>query len=167
MNRAMDPLKFLDDFIITPSQQTAAAASGGFSNILNYFTLWTVAFASILTIFVLIPLVPKAPANLIILICSIALVVGIYLHINQFGSEYRLSTWQNNLQFYGSVVLLTLVVFLAMGLFYYNTDPGIKEATDSMITRAQATVASSTRSFSNLVLSRPSTGLMGNTGSLL
>ena len=167
MNKAMDPLKFLDDFVITPSQQTAAAASGGFSNILNYFTMWTVAFASILTIYVLIPLVPKAPANLIIMLCSIALVVGIWLHVNQFGSEYRLSTWQNNLQFYGSIVLLTLVVFLGLGLFYYNTDPGIKQATDSMITRAQTTVASSTRSFSNMVLSRPSTGLMGDTGSLL
>jgi hypothetical protein len=170
MSTSMDPLKFLDDFVITPSQQTAVAASGGLGNILNYFTLWVVAFASILTVYVLIPLVPKAPANLIIMICSVALIVGIWLHVNQFGSEYRLSTWQNNLQFYGSIVLLTLVVFLAMGLFYYNTDPGIRDATDSMLTRAQATVTSSTRSFTNLVSSRaPSTSLLGttNTNTLL
>ena len=152
MSTSIDPLKFLDQFVIMPTQQTAIAASGGFSNILNYFTLWVVALASIVTIFVLIPLVTKAPANFVIIVCSIALVAGIWLHVNQFGSEYRLSTWQNNLQFYGSIVLLTLVTFLALGLYYYNTDPGVKGSFDGMITRAQTTATTGTRSLTNLAV---------------
>ena len=82
----MDPLKFMDDFVITPTTQTGKAAVGGFSNILNYFTLWVVALTGIVTVFVLMPLVPKAPANLVIVLCAVALAVGIWLHVNQFLS---------------------------------------------------------------------------------
>lgn len=148
----MDPLKFMDDFVITPTTQTGKAAVGGFSNILNYFTLWVVALTGIVTVFVLMPLVPKAPANLVIILCAIALAVGIWLHVNQFGSEYRLSTWQNNLQFYGSITLLTLVIFLSLGFYYYNTDPTVRAAADSMVSRAQNTVSSGTRGFTNFAM---------------
>ena len=151
----MDPLKFLDDFVITPTNQTAKAASGGFANILNYFTLWSVALTAIVTVFVLIPLVPRAPANLVILLCSIALAVGIYLHVNQFGAEYRLSTWQNNLQFYGSITILMMVIFLSLGFFYYNNDPATKAAADNMFSRAANTVSSGTRGLSSFAMSGP------------
>ena len=148
----MDPLKFMDDFVITPTTQTGKAAVGGFSNILNSFTLWVVALTGIVTVFVLMPLVPKAPANLVIILCAVALAVGIYFHVNQFGAEYRLSTWQNNLQFYGSITLLMLVIFLSLGFYYYNTDPTVRAAADSMVSRAQETVSSGTRGFTNFAL---------------
>jgi len=159
----MDPLKFLDDFVITPTTQTGKATVGGFANILNYFTLWVVALTGIVTVFVLMPLVPKAPANLVIILCSIALAIGIYLHVNQFGAEYRLSTWQNNLQFYGSITLLVLVIFLSLGFYYYNTDPTVREAANSMVSRAQNSVSSGTRGLTNFALSSTRT----NTGTLL
>jgi hypothetical protein len=148
----LDPLKFMDDFVITPTTQTGKAAVGGFSNILNSFTLWVVALTGIVTVFVLMPLVPKAPANLVIILCAVALAVGIYFHVNQFGAEYRLSTWQNNLQFYGSITLLMLVIFLSLGFYYYNTDPTVRAAADSMVSRAQDTVSSGTRGFTNFAL---------------
>jgi len=158
----LDPLKFIDDFVITPTTQTGKAAVGGFSNILNSFTLWVVALTGIVTVFVLIPLVPKAPANLVIILCAVALAVGIYFHVNQFGAEYRLSTWQNNLQFYGSITLLMLVIFLSLGFYYYNTDPTVRAAADSMVSRAQDTVSSGTRGFTNFAL----TGTRTNAGIL-
>ena len=158
----MDPLKFMDDFVITPTTQTGNAAVGGFSNILNSFTLWVVALTGIVTVFVLMPLVPKAPANLVIILCAVALAVGIYFHVNQFGAEYRLSTWQNNLQFYGSITLLMLVIFLSLGFYYYNTDPTVRAAADSMVSRAQDTVSSGTRGFTNFAL----TGTRTNAGTL-
>lgn len=158
----MDPLKFMDDFVITPTTQTGKAAVGGFSNILNSFTLWVVALTGIVTVFVLMPLVPKAPANLVIILCAVALAVGIYFHVNQFGAEYRLSTWQNNLQFYGSITLLMLVIFLSLGFYYYNTDPTVRAAADSMVSRAQDTVSSGTRGFTNFAL----TGTRSNAGTL-
>jgi len=158
----MDPLKFMDDFVITPTTQTGKAAVGGFSNILNSFTLWVVALTGIVTVFVLMPLVPKAPANLVIILCAVALAVGIYFHVNQFGAEYRLSTWQNNLQFYGSITLLMLVIFLSLGFYYYNTDPTVRAAADSMVSRAQETVSSGTRGFTNFAL----TGTRTNAGIL-
>jgi hypothetical protein len=99
--------------------------------------------------------VPKAPANLIIVICTISLILGIYLHANQFGSEYRLSTWQNNLQFYAGLILLMLVIFLSLGFYYYQTDPGVRAAADSMVDRATSTVTSSTRGFTNFVSAGP------------
>ena len=158
----LDPLKFMDDFVITPTTQTGKAAVGGFSNILNSFTLWVVALTGIVTVFVLMPLVPKAPANLVIILCAVALAVGIYFHVNQFGAEYRLSTWQNNLQFYGSITLLMLVIFLSLGFYYYNTDPTVRAAADSMVSRAQDTVSSGTRGFTNFAL----TGTRTNAGIL-
>jgi len=158
----LDPLKFMDDFVITPTTQTGKAAVGGFSNILNSFTLWVVALTGIVTVFVLMPLVPKAPANLVIILCAVALAVGIYFHVNQFGAEYRLSTWQNNLQFYGSITLLMLVIFLSLGFYYYNTDPTVRAAADSMVSRAQETVSSGTRGFTNFAL----TGTRTNAGIL-
>jgi hypothetical protein len=150
---AIDPLKFLDNFVITPTVQTGTAAVSGFGNILNYFTMWVVALTGIITVFVLIPLVPKAPANLVIILSGIALAVGIWLHVNQFGAEYRLSTWQNNLQFYGSITLLMLVIFLSLGFYYYNTDPGVREAANSMVSRAQNSVSTGTRGFTNFAMS--------------
>jgi hypothetical protein len=152
----------MDDFVITPTTQTGKAAVGGFSNILNSFTLWVVALTGIVTVFVLMPLVPKAPANLVIILCAVALAVGIYFHVNQFGAEYRLSTWQNNLQFYGSITLLMLVIFLSLGFYYYNTDPTVRAAADSMVSRAQDTVSSGTRGFTNFAL----TGTRTNAGIL-
>lgn len=163
MTSGMDPLKFLDDFVITPTTQTGKATVGGFSNILNYFTLWVVALSGIVTVFVLMPLVPKAPANLVIILCAIALAVGIWLHVNQFGAEYRLSTWQNNLQFYGSITLLVLVIFLSLGFYYYNTDPDVRAAANSMVSRAQNSVSSGTRGLTNFAMSSTKT----NTGTLL
>lgn len=158
----MDPIKFLDDFVITPTTQTSKAAVGGFANILNYFTLWVVALTGIVTVFVLMPLVPKAPANLVIILCAIALAVGIWLHVNQFGAEYRLSTWQNNLQFYGSITLLVLVIFLSLGFYYYNTDPDVRAAANSMVSRAQNSVSSGTRGLTNFAMTNSRT----NTGTL-
>ena len=151
----MDPLSVLDNLVITPSIQTAKATSTGFASILNNFTLWVVALTGIVTVFILIPLVPKAPANLIIVICTISLILGIYLHANQFSSEYRLSTWQNNLQFYAGLILLMLVIFLSLGFYYYQTDPGVRAAADSMVDRATSTVTSSTRGFTNFVSAGP------------
>jgi hypothetical protein len=154
----MDPLSVLDNYVITPSMQTAKGTSSGFSNILNNLTTWVVALTGIVTVFILIPLVPKAPANLIIVICVGALLLGIYLHVNQFGAEYRLSTWQNNLQFYASLIMLVLVMLLSMGFYYYQTDPGVRTAADGMFDRATSGVTSTTRGFTNYVSSGPSIG---------
>ena len=151
----MDPLSVLDNYVITPSMQTAKGTTSGFSNILNNLTTWVVALTGIVTVFILMPLVPKAPANLIIVLCVGALLLGIYLHVNQFGAEYRLSTWQNNLQFYGSITILMLVIFLSLGFFYYNNDPATKAAADGMFSRAANTVSSGTRGFSNFAMSGP------------
>lgn len=159
---SMNPLGMLDDFVITPGIQTAKGAQSGFSSILNYFTLWIVALTGLITVYVVMPLVNKAPANMIIMLCVVALGVGIFMHANQFGAEYRLSTWQNNLQFYGSIVMLFAVIILAMGAYYYNTDPSVKSATDSMVNRGLSTVTSSTQGLRNSVTSRlPSFGNYG------
>lgn len=152
----MDPLKFLDEFVIDPSISTVKATTTGFSAILNNFTLWVVALTSIVTVVVLIPLVPVLPANLIMIICIIALIAGIYLHMNRFGTEYRMSTWQNNLQFYGSITLLVLVIILSLGFYFFNTDPQIKAAAQQMFDRASSTVSSGTRGLTNFALSGPS-----------
>jgi hypothetical protein len=93
----------------------------------------------------LMPFVRVIPAMLIMVTCVAALVVGIYLHIDRFGWEYRLSTWQNNLQFYGSITLLVLVIMLSMGFYFYNSDPSIRASADAMMSRATSTITSGTR----------------------
>jgi len=154
----MDPLRMIDDFVITPATQTVKATTTGFGNILNYFTMWAVAIAGLVTIFVVMPIVPRAPANLIMIICLVALAGGIYLHVNQFGAEYRLATWYNNLQFYGSITMLMLVIFLALGFYYYNTDPAISSAVNGMVARTTNSVSSASRGITNYALTGPAMG---------
>jgi hypothetical protein len=152
----MDPLKLLDEFVIDPSVSTVKATTTGFSAILNNFTLWVVALTGIVTVVILIPLVPVLPANLIMMICIFALIAGVYLHINRFGWEYRMSTWQNNLQFYGSITLLVLVIILSLGFYYFNTDPQIRAAAQQMYDRASNSVSSGTRGLTSFAMSGPS-----------
>lgn len=148
-------MTFLDDFVITPVNQTAKATSTGLGAILNNFTLWVVALTGIVTVVILMPLVRVMPAMLILTICVAALVIGIYLHIDRFGWEYRLSTWQNNLQFYGSITLLVLVIMLSLGFYYYNTNPEIRAVADAMMTRATSAVSDGTRGFLDMTTRGP------------
>jgi hypothetical protein len=60
-------------------------------------------------------IIPKT-SPLIILILSLCLLVfGMYHHYSLFASEYRLSTWQEQLKFYGpGVAIGSLIVFILL-----------------------------------------------------
>ena len=83
-------------------------------------------------------LVPSAPLVILATASAVALAAGIWWHWTQFGTEYRLSTWQEQLRSYASYVLLFVVILLSYA-FYAFTSGGGSVATVARNTTARAT----------------------------
>ena len=90
------------------------------------FLLFVAAIAALLTYLI----VPRVPAAMLGMIAAVGLAIGVWWHWTQFAVEYRTSTWQEQLQYYASYVMV-LVVLLASYAFYAFTWGGasIQETT--------------------------------------
>ena len=80
-------------------------------------SLIILALASIVS-FVIIP---KTSPLIILIISFCLLIFGMYHHYTLFASEYRLSTWQDQLKFYGPGIaiggLLLFIILFVLSIF--------------------------------------------------
>jgi len=82
-------------------------------SLLSIFLLFIAAITALLTYMV----IPFIPVVTLVSAASIVLAAGIWWHWTQFSTDYRTSTWQEQLRNYASYVIL-LVVILCSYAFY-------------------------------------------------
>jgi hypothetical protein len=89
--------------------------------------LFIPSLATILIVALIVFLVlPRLGAPVLAALSVILLVYGVYNHIQLFSSEYRYSTWQEQLKFYAPFVLiggLILAVLMYLGFIFKTEGP--------------------------------------------
>jgi hypothetical protein len=64
-------------------------------------------------------ILPRLGAPVLAALSVLLLIYGLYSHIQLFSSEYRYSTWQDRLKFYGPFILIgVMILFILMYLGY-------------------------------------------------
>ena len=74
------------------------------------------AFAAIITYMT----IPRLPVVAIVSASAIALAAATWWHWVQFSSEYRLSTWQDQLRNYSSYVIVLTVILCSYGFYVFG-----------------------------------------------
>jgi len=111
-------------------------------------------------------IVPRLGAPILAVLSVLLLVYGVYHHIKIFSSEYRYSTWQERLKFYGPFVIiggLILAILFYMLFLFTSVGPsalpasnipmnvGSKNAMTSVTNTVTNTVKNVTEAVSNAV----------------
>jgi uncharacterized membrane protein len=82
-------------------------------SLLTTMLLFIAAITALLAYLVM----PLLPSSSIVFGAAILLAVGVWWHWTQFGVEYRISTWQEQLRNYASYALVLVVILLAYGFY--------------------------------------------------
>lgn len=85
-------------------------------SILTTFLLFLAALTALLTYII----IPRVPVVALISVASVGLAAGVWWHWTQFGVEYRMSTWQEQLRNYASYALLLVVILLSYGFYVFT-----------------------------------------------
>jgi hypothetical protein len=59
---------------------------------------------------------PKLGTVVLSVVCGVTLVAVMYHHYSVFGTEYRMSTWQNSLANYTPLLVLALAILVVIGV---------------------------------------------------
>ena len=84
-------------------------------SIFTVFLLFLAALTALLSYLLL----PTIPVTVLTTVAAIALAAGAWWHWTQFGTEYRLSTWQENLRNYASYAILLVVILLSYAFYVF------------------------------------------------
>ena len=84
-------------------------------SIFTVFLLFLAALTALLSYLVM----PSIPVTTLTLVAALLLAAGVWWHWNQFGVEYRLSTWQENLRNYASYAILVVVLLLSYAFYVF------------------------------------------------
>lgn len=84
-------------------------------SIFTVFLLFLAALTALLSYL----LIPTIPVTMLTTVAAIALAAGVWWHWTQFGTEYRLSTWQENLRNYASYAILAVVILLSYAFYVF------------------------------------------------
>lgn len=84
-------------------------------SLLSIFLLFIAGITALLTYMV----VPYIPVVVLIMAASIALAAGVWWHWTQFSTDYRTSTWQEQLRNYASYVILLVVILLSYAFYVF------------------------------------------------
>jgi len=83
-------------------------------SLLSIFLRFIAAITALLTYM----FVPYMPVMVLVSAAAIALAAGLWWHWTQFSTEYRTSTWQEQLRNYASYAMVLLVILLSY--FFYT-----------------------------------------------
>lgn len=89
-------------------------------NLFGTFLLLLSAIVGILTYLV----IPYIPVVVLAAGAAAALAVGVWWHWTQFSTDYRTSTWQEQLRSYASYVIVLVVILLSYGFYSLTQSPG-------------------------------------------
>ena len=84
-------------------------------SIFTVFLLFIAALTALLSYL----LMPVVPITVTTTFAAIMLAAGVWWHWTQFGIEYRLSTWQENLRNYASYAILAVVILLSYAFYVF------------------------------------------------
>ncbi len=70
---------------------------------------------AIITVFLI---VPRFGPFITLVLCGVALTLGMYHHYKLFYHEYRLATWAEKLKTYGPGVIITALVIFILGFIF-------------------------------------------------
>jgi hypothetical protein len=84
-------------------------------SLLSIFLLFIAGITALLTYMI----VPYIPVVVLIMAASIALAAGVWWHWTQFSTDYRTSTWQEQLRNYASYVILLVVILLSYAFYVF------------------------------------------------
>lgn len=85
-------------------------------SILTTFLLFLAALTALLTYII----IPRVPVVALVSVASVGLAAGVWWHWTQFGVEYRMSTWQEQLRNYASYAMLLVVILLSYGFYVFT-----------------------------------------------
>jgi hypothetical protein len=84
-------------------------------SIFTVFLLFIAALTAMLSYLIM----PTVPVTAMTTVAALALAAGVWWHWTQFGSEYRTSTWQENLRNYASYAILLVVLLLSYAFYVF------------------------------------------------
>lgn len=84
-------------------------------SIFTVFLLFLAALTALLSYLI----IPTIPVTALTTIAALLLAAGVWWHWTQFGNEYRMSTWQENLRNYASYALLVVVLLLSYAFYVF------------------------------------------------
>ena len=96
------------------------------------FLLFLAAIVALLTYLI----VPFVPVVTLAAAAAVALAAGVWWHWTQFATDYRLSTWQEQLRSYASYALLLVVILLSYAFYAFAYSGGTLEQLASRSTSA-------------------------------
>lgn len=82
----------------------------------SLFMLFVVAIIGLLTY----AIVPFAPITVLMLLAAAGLVGGLWWHWTQFSTDYRTSTWQEQLRNYASYVMVGVVIVASYTFYVFG-----------------------------------------------
>ena len=118
----------------------------------------TVLLISALIVFLVLP---RLGAQVLVVLSIVLLIFCIYNHYKLFASEYRYSTWQEQLKWYGPVVMyvaMTIAILLYLGYLYSSGGSSVLPTTNL----SPAAVADVTTAATNATNSIANSLGMGN-----
>lgn len=84
-------------------------------SIFTVFLLFLAALTALLTYLIM----PTIPVTTLTMAAALLLAAGVWWHWTQFGVEYRMSTWQENLRNYASYAILLVVLLLSYAFYVF------------------------------------------------
>lgn len=75
-------------------------------------------FVLLFAIVMVFLIVPRFGPTITLLLCGVALTVGMYHHYSLFYHEYRLATWAEKLRTYGPGVIITALIIFILGFIF-------------------------------------------------
>ncbi len=75
-------------------------------------------FVLLFAIVTVFAIVPRFGPTVTLVLCGIALTLGMYHHYKLFYHEYRLATWAEKLRTYGPGVLITALILFVLGFIF-------------------------------------------------
>jgi hypothetical protein len=84
-------------------------------SLLSTFLLFIAAITALLTYMI----IPRVPIVTLVSAAAIVLAAGVWWHWTQFSTDYRTSTWQEQLRNYASYVIILVVILLSYGFYVF------------------------------------------------
>lgn len=85
-------------------------------SIFTVFLLFIAALTALLAYLIM----PTIPVTTLTMAAALLLAAGVWWHWTQFGIEYRMSTWQENLRNYASYAILIVVLLLSYAFYVFG-----------------------------------------------
>jgi len=129
-------------------------------SLFSIFLLFIAGITALLTYAVL----PFLPVVTLVSAAAIALAAGVWWHWTQFSTDYRTSTWQEQLRNYASYVLVLVVILLSYGFYVFAWSGS---SLQDYAAQAQAAVRDAGRKASSQIIGGTTRALSATSSALL